>query len=788
MSSSEEYLDNLLKALLDSENGVEPESLRGEDPLAEGALDVTEKTTAEDGTSDNKDVLENQGKDPAAIESNKAMSTDEIEEMFASMNDGIVTSDDVPEVNASVDEPDSQNDNTAVEQSVNELISDGAEARGQDGFVTEQVNEMFPDDWALEEELPEETGEAEETSFTDDWALEEESFDEWTVEKNVPEEELPEELPVEKRLPEEEMLSESLFEENKQEGDTAAADRGLEQADLSEETVREKQEIPKVEEFTLNDLTLEEDFPSDELSAEGKFMEDRIVQGEEPVLDDWVLDEEEVQDDTTSDQPVQEDLSVVDPGSTDSESWADGLAEENIMSEEDVDKLLGDDFALEESGGEDEGLSELLASMGQDEDLSEINDLLEKADKGTMEDDEMLALLEDTSAGDMEESDDAFDFWGKDEAISAGNRDTRTNAAKEPEETIPEKKEKKKKEKKGRKSKKKDTQSGMELADKVLAKLSDEEVKPKKQGMFGKFLNFLLEDEEDFPSQDTGEYEAGMELSSISDENKELLAELNAEDKKESGKKSKKKKEPKKKNEKKAKDKKPKKVKKPKKAKKVKPEEPKVPEKRISTTKIVFVILFCSSVAACIIVVNTFIPDHMQKQAARDMYDQKQYEETYELLLGKDLNEEEEALLQKSSIILQVKQKLSSYENYNRLGMQPEALNALVEGVECYHKLRADAEQYGVSDEMNGLYAQLLAELSGNYGVSEEDALNIIASEDDLTYSEKIYGIINGTGIESTDEEQPVPKQDVLPEEEEIIDRLEGLDDEAETESDPVNE
>ena len=50
----------------------------------------------------------------------------------------------------------------------------------------------------------------------------------------------------------------------------------------------------------------------------------------------------------------------------------------------------------------------------------------------------------------------------------------------------------------------------------------------------------------------------------------------------------------------------------------------------------------------------------------------------------------------------------------------------------------------------------------------------IIASEDDVTYSQKLEAIINGALY---GEDIPVGRQDVLPEEEEIIERIEGLDD-----------
>ncbi len=337
---------------------------------------------------------------------------------------------------------------------------------------------------------------------------------------------------------------------------------------------------------------------------------------------------------------------------------------------------------------------------------------------------------------------------------------------KEEEEKPSKKKEKRKrKEKKSREKKTKDeaAKEGNDM--------------PKKQGAFGRFLQFLLEDEEDLSDKNADGADDGALLGTLSDENRELLDELNAEDKKKAKKKDKKKKKKEEKNsKKKAKEKKPPKPKKPKKEKKPKAEEPKVPEKRISRTKIVFVVLFCTSVAACIIVVNMFIPEYMQKQEARERYEEKQYEKVYDLLYGKELNEEESELLQKSNIILQVRAKLRSYENYSKLGMETEALNALLEGVERYQLFRAEAQQYGVSDEVDGVYAQILAQLSGNYGISEAAAMEILASDDDLTYSEILYGLINGTAVEESEPEQPKVKQDVLPEEEEIIERIDNPD------------
>ena len=316
-----------------------------------------------------------------------------------------------------------------------------------------------------------------------------------------------------------------------------------------------------------------------------------------------------------------------------------------------------------------------------------------------------------------------------------------------------------------------------------------DESEPTKQGFFAKFLAFLLEeDEEEGENAEGSTADDGVGIASLSAENQELLAELKAEDKKNAKKKDKKEKKPKKGKKKGAEGggedeeegevapKKPKKPKKEKKKKEIIEEEPKAPEKKLSKKKVVSVFLFCATIAACIVVLTMLLPEQMEKQEARIAFDQSQYTQVYELLYGKELSEEDEILLQKSSIILQMQRKLDSFENYNKLDMQPEALNALLEGVDWYQDLRYDAEMYNVNGEVAAIYGQILDALSSNYGISESDAMEIISSGDDVTYSQRIKAVISGEGFSTDVEVLPEGKQDVLPEEEEIIDRLQDTE------------
>lgn len=164
----------------------------------------------------------------------------------------------------------------------------------------------------------------------------------------------------------------------------------------------------------------------------------------------------------------------------------------------------------------------------------------------------------------------------------------------------------------------------------------------------------------------------------------------------------------------------------------------------------------------------------MEKRDAHVAYDHQDYADVFDLLYGKTLNEEEEILFQRSNLILQMNRKLSSYENYVNLNMRLEALNALISGVARYQEILPDAEAYNVVGEVSDIYAQILERLSVDFGVSESDALDIIASEDDVTYSQRLDAIINGAVY---GEDVPEGRQDVLPEEEEIIERIDGIED-----------
>ncbi len=742
MSSSEEYLDSLLDSILGG-----------------GKSDEEEKTAFGMESGDNQTVPADGG---------KAMSPQEIEEMLVSMGtlDG------------------------AEEKPQEENNSEAEDMEAMLAFMNEH-NAAVDDNVSEKEELSVDSTGLEESAIPNEFALEETDSGG-------------------------SMLggSDDLSLDDLDLGENSSGGMIMDDFSLDGLDLGESGEETGMDDLSLDSLDLGEN--SDEMSLDDLSL-DSLDLGESGdggmTMDDLSLDDLDLGESEDGENGLGglslDDLSVEESGNAD-----DGM--DGLMSEEDIDRLLsGDlsdgegeanDFALEETGESDEDLSSLLSGMDHDEALSEINDLLEGADQGVSPDDDILAMLEGADDG----GDSSFDFFENDEAA----KEAESIRELTPEEIAaregggkPKKEKKKRKKLFGKKKKGGDEEAAAEETgdelETLLAEVAEQEPgadeaeekekkEEKKPGFFAKLMNFLLEsDEDEDPVAAEVLADGAGETGTVTDENKALLDELKEEDKK--GKKKKKKD---KKKGKKGKDgegegeegaegeEEGKKVKKKKKKEKKKKDEEEVdlfapPEKKLSKKKVIAVFAFCGTIGVCIVLLSSFLPNYTEMREAHVAYDHQDYAQVYELLYGKELDEQDEALFQKSNLILQMNRKLTSYENYVNLDMRLEALNALITGVERYQVVLPEAEAYNVAGEVSDIYAQILERLSADFGVSEADALEIIALEDDVAYSQRLEAIISGAVY---GEEVPAGRQDILPEEEEIIERIDGLETETEGE------
>lgn len=305
------------------------------------------------------------------------------------------------------------------------------------------------------------------------------------------------------------------------------------------------------------------------------------------------------------------------------------------------------------------------------------------------------------------------------------------------------------------------------------------EKKKSKKGIFSKLFTFLTEEEEEEPDS---------EEIQLSDENKNILQELDKEkNKKKKGKKGKKGKTEEtaeaaadgEETEEDSQKEKPRKGKEKKEKKAKKEKTPKVAEadaggKKLTIKKILPVALLCLTLGMVIILTANIFGGYSAKMTAKEAYYQGDYQTCYQNLFGKDLDETERVMLGKSESILRIRLWIREYEVLKEEGSEAEALDSLIQSVNEYPTLFDYSTQWNAHSEVEELYAQILEILSSQYHLSQEQALEIAATENDADYSKKIYAIVEGNAYGSWEQQeeqiQQEPLLDVLPEEDDLGD------------------
>ncbi len=453
--------------------------------------------------------------------------------------------------------------------------------------------------------------------------------------------------------------------------------------------------------------------------------------------------------------PSLSDL-LAESSDTDGESL-EGEQEIDLgMSADEIDAMLS---AAKEAGSEPEEkiaeddtdeLLSLLASAG-DEALGDIQNLLDSDENGEAVD--VAALEAATSVEDV-----ASNVLETEEEAAARTKEEKKAAKK-----------KAKEDKKAARAAKKAVKGDQAADGEEDAEGTEGAGGKAGKGFFAGLMAMLTENlDDEIESEDAkaseGEGTDGGEgeIAVISDENKEILEELDKEKGKKKGKKAKKEKKKKKgkggeaegeegessgEEEEEGEDtgKKKKKKEKKKKEKASKAEEvPSRPEKKLPKKRVRATFILCFSIMAGIIILTIVLTNTLNLKEARYAYDIQDYQTAYDDLYGLELEGEDKEIFVKSQIMLMLDRKLQSYMNYRKLGMEEEALNALLKAVEMYPDVLIQAESYGVVPQVENTYSQIKDALA-TYGLSEADAIEINGYDSKVKYTKRIDSIIHGT-------------------------------------------
>ncbi len=270
--------------------------------------------------------------------------------------------------------------------------------------------------------------------------------------------------------------------------------------------------------------------------------------------------------------------------------------------------------------------------------------------------------------------------------------------------------------------------------------------KKKKDGEKGGFFQrlskaFFGEDEEEVAVPEMGAVE------NISDENMQILMEM--EQSAQGGKKEKKKKE-KKKKEKKPKEPKPKKEKKPKEPKpkkEKKPKEPPVKTKPLPKVPVFLMFLLAASVVVLVYLGSSLVGYSSGMSQARQVYDRGDYVGAYQLIRGMKVKEVDRAFYEKARLTSYLQQKENAYEGYLAKNMYPEALDALISIVGKYDKFLTEAAGVGAEPEFTELLQFAEGNLSSVFQVSMEEAREVYGQSNRDAYTTMLYNLLKRSGL-----------------------------------------
>lgn len=272
-----------------------------------------------------------------------------------------------------------------------------------------------------------------------------------------------------------------------------------------------------------------------------------------------------------------------------------------------------------------------------------------------------------------------------------------------------------------------------------LKDLKEAKEKRKKQGFFSKIMSVLFGPDEEEDDTKIAEDDS---LGSISSENREILKEMDADEGAgEKGKKEKKKKEKKEKKEKAKKEKAPK-VKKEKPPKEI-DRTPPLPKKPV-----ILIFIMALSILILILLGSSNLQYGQDIQQAKDDFASGSYVTAFQTVAGSSVKGKDENFYKKAQVLASIQSEYQSYESLSGINENEMALDALIRGYgRCVDG--ADlAQEYEITDEMEGLKAQILQQLSDHFGVSEEKAAELHAMTKRTDYTKAIQEILAAAGLE----------------------------------------
>ena len=204
------------------------------------------------------------------------------------------------------------------------------------------------------------------------------------------------------------------------------------------------------------------------------------------------------------------------------------------------------------------------------------------------------------------------------------------------------------------------------------------------------------------------------------------------------------------KKEKKQKKKKEKKIKPP---KEIVPKEPPLPKKPV-----ILIMLMAASILALVLLSHNVIDYQFSISKADSSFINRNYEEAYENILGVNVKEDDKQLYDRIRVMMKLEAKYKMYLLHIEQNKYDEALNDLIMGVIKYDQYKKDAEELGINQAFDDELALIEEQLNVVFGVDADQARDWYNTLSALDYTEMVRNVVKAAGytVEETEIEENI--------------------------------
>lgn len=162
----------------------------------------------------------------------------------------------------------------------------------------------------------------------------------------------------------------------------------------------------------------------------------------------------------------------------------------------------------------------------------------------------------------------------------------------------------------------------------------------------------------------------------------------------------------------------------------------------VSKKKTAGIFFVCIMLMFALVAIIVNYSGHANRRLAEEAYNSGDYLECYQMLYGQHMDESQEVMFHKSEIILKMDLFWNRYENYTRENNLLEGLNKLVQFVFEYPDMREYASEWNCEKVVEETYVNVLNELYEEYRLEEQEAINIADIESDIDYTKTLTDLV----------------------------------------------